>query len=61
MPLTACHPREARLAAVVGARGAFGERQVGADSALRQSLVDLASVCEPLAGELEPPTATGSA
>ncbi len=46
---------QARLAAVLGARRAFIERQVGADRALRQSLVDLASVCELLAGELEPP------
>jgi hypothetical protein len=30
---------------------------VAADWALRQSLVDLASVCELLAGELEPPSA----
>ena len=35
---------EARLAAVAGARQAFSERQLGADWALRQSLVDLASV-----------------
>jgi hypothetical protein len=48
---------EARLAAVVGAHQAFSERQVGAAWALRQSLVDLASVCETLAGELEPPSA----
>ena len=48
---------EARLEAVVGARRAFTEREVGADWALRQSLVDRASVCELLAGELEPPSA----
>jgi hypothetical protein len=46
---------EARVAAVVGARPAFAERQVGADWALRQSLIDLASVCELLADELPPP------
>jgi hypothetical protein len=48
---------EARLAAVVGARQAFSERQLGADWALRQSLVDLAAVAELLASELEPPDA----
>jgi hypothetical protein len=42
---------------VSGARRAFTERQVGADWALRQSLIDLASVCELLADELPPPTA----
>ena len=47
----------ARLEAVVGARRAFTEHELGAAPALRQSLVDLASVCELLAGELEPPTA----
>ena len=46
-----------QMARVVGAHQAFTERQVGADWALRQSLVDLASVCELLAGELERPTA----
>ncbi len=46
---------QARLAAVVGAQRAFARRELGADWALRQSLVDLASVCELLAGELEPP------
>jgi hypothetical protein len=40
---------------VVAARRAFSERQVGADWALRQSLIDLASVCELLADELPPP------
>jgi hypothetical protein len=39
----------------LGARRAFSERQVGADWALRQSLIDLASVCELLADELPPP------
>jgi hypothetical protein len=34
---------------------AFSERQVGADWVLRQSLIDLASVCELLADELPPP------
>jgi hypothetical protein len=48
---------EARVAAVSGARRAFSERQVGADWALRQSLIDLASVCELLADELPPHTA----
>ena len=48
---------EARLEAVVGARRAFTDHERGADWALRQSLVDLASVCELLAGELEPPSA----
>jgi hypothetical protein len=48
---------QARLAAVIGAHRAFSERQLGADWALRQSLVDFASVCELLAGELEPPSA----
>jgi hypothetical protein len=51
------HTLQARLAAVVGAHRAFSERQLGAEWALRQSLVDLASVCELLAGELEPPDA----
>ena len=49
---------EARLAAVIGARAAFTHRELGAAPALRQSLVDLASVCELLAGELDPPSAT---
>jgi hypothetical protein len=48
---------EARVAAVVGARRAFCERQIGAQRALRQSLIDLASVCELLADELPPPAA----
>ncbi len=48
---------EARIAAVIGARRALSERQVGAEWALRQSLVDLASVCELLAAELPAPTA----
>jgi hypothetical protein len=51
------HTLQARLTAVIGAHRAFSERQIGADWALRQSLVDLASVCELLAGELEPPSA----
>jgi hypothetical protein len=51
------HTLQARLTAVLGAHRAFSERQLGADWALRQSLVDLASVCELLAGELEPPGA----
>ena len=48
---------EARIEAVVGARRAFTEHELSAAPALRQSLVDLASVCELLAGELEPPSA----
>ena len=48
---------QARLAAVLGARRAFMERQIGAQWELRQSLVDLASVCELLAEELPRPTA----
>jgi hypothetical protein len=50
---------EAKVAAVSGARRAFSERQVGAEWALRQSLIDLASVCELLADELRPPTVYG--
>jgi hypothetical protein len=46
---------EARVAAVISARRAYSERQVGADWALRQSLIDLASVCELLADELPAP------
>jgi hypothetical protein len=46
---------EARVAAVSRARRAFSERQVGAQWALRQSLIDLVSVCELLADELPPP------
>ena len=48
---------QGRLAAVLGARRAFMERQIGAQWELRQSLVDLASVCELLAEELPRPTA----
>jgi hypothetical protein len=48
---------EARVAAVSGARRAFSERQVGGDWALRQSVIDLASVCELLADELPAPAA----
>ena len=46
---------EARIVAVVGARRAFASRELGAGWAFRQSLVDLASVCELLAGELPQP------
>ena len=42
--------------AVLGARRALMERQVGAEWELRQSLVDLASVCELLAEELPRPS-----
>ena len=45
----------ARLAAVVGAQRAFARRELGAGRAFPQSLVDLASVCELLAGELPRP------
>ena len=48
-------PAEARIRAVIGARRAFAERETGAAWALRQSLVDLASVCAVLAGELPVP------
>ncbi len=44
------------MAAVRGARRALSERQLGAEWALRQSLVDLASVCELLADDLPAPT-----
>ena len=47
---------EARMHAVIGARRAFAERETGAAWAFRQSLVDLASVCELLAGELPRPS-----
>jgi hypothetical protein len=47
---------EARIAAVVGAQEALRTRQLGAESALRQSLVDLAAVAELLADELPAPT-----
>jgi hypothetical protein len=43
---------DARIAAVVGAQRAFARRELGAGWTLRQSLVDLASVCEPLADKL---------
>ena len=46
---------EARMVAVHGARRAFAGREPGAGWAFRQSLVDLASVCELLAGELPRP------
>jgi hypothetical protein len=46
---------EARIAAVIAAREALTARQVGAGWALRQSLVDLASICEALASELPEP------
>ena len=42
----------ARIAAVIGAQRAFAQREIGSGWALRQSLVDLASVCELLADEL---------
>jgi hypothetical protein len=40
------------IAAVIGAGEALRAREFGAEWALRQSLVDLASVCELLADEL---------
>jgi hypothetical protein len=46
---------EARIVAVADARRAFSRRELGAGWALRQSLIDLASVCELLAGELPRP------
>jgi len=46
---------DARIVAVVGAQRAFAQRELGSGWALRQSLVDLASVCELLAGELPEP------
>ena len=46
---------DARITAVVDARRAFAGREVGAGWAFRQSLVDLASVCELLADELPAP------
>jgi hypothetical protein len=45
----------ARITAVIGAQRAYAAREFGAEPALRQSLVDLASVCELLAGELPRP------
>ena len=46
---------DARIRAVVDARRAFARRELGAGWAFRQSLVDLAAVCELLAGELPRP------
>jgi hypothetical protein len=46
---------DARIRAVVSARRAFARRETGARWELRQSLIDLASVCELLAGELPRP------
>ena len=46
---------EARIVALADARRAFAERKTGGEWAFRQSLVDLASVCELLAGELPRP------
>jgi hypothetical protein len=45
----------ARMAAVLGAQEAVAGREEGASFALRQSLIDLASVSELLADELPPP------
>jgi hypothetical protein len=42
----------ARMGAVVGAQRALGTHEVGARPALRQSLIDLAAVCEVLAADL---------
>ena len=47
---------QARMVAVVGAQRAVAAREVGAKSALRQSLVDLAAVAELVAAELPAPT-----
>jgi hypothetical protein len=46
---------DARIRGVLGARQAFARRELGAGFAYRQSLVDLASVCELLAGDLPQP------
>jgi hypothetical protein len=46
---------DARMRAVIGARHTFTRRELGSGWALRQSLVDLASVCELLAAELPRP------
>ena len=43
---------DARIRAVIDARRAFARRELGAGWAFRQSLVDLAAVCELLAAEL---------
>ena len=44
----------ARMRAVVDARSAVADQEIGAAPALRQSLVDLAAVAELMAGELGP-------
>ena len=46
---------EVRIGAVADARRAFAAGEEGAVWALRQSLIDLASACELLAGELPQP------
>ena len=46
---------ETRMEAVIDARRAFLGHEEGAVWALRQSLIDLASACELLAGELPVP------
>jgi hypothetical protein len=43
---------DARVRGVVEAREAVAARQVGARPALRQALVDLASLCEQVADDL---------
>jgi hypothetical protein len=46
---------DARIRAVLSARRAFARHELGAGRAFRQSLVDLAAVCEALAAELPRP------
>ena len=46
----------ARISAVLEAQRALAERELGAGPALRQSLVDLAAICELLADELPAPS-----
>jgi hypothetical protein len=47
----------AAMLIVIGARRAFTRRELGSGWASRQSLVDLASICELPAGELPRPCA----
>lgn len=46
---------DARVGAVLGAQRALAQRELGADWALRQSLVDLAAISELVAEELPAP------
>jgi hypothetical protein len=48
---------ETRIGAVYGARRAVAAREDGAEFALRQALIDLASCCETIASKLPPPNA----